>query len=186
MNMTFIIVYAIWLLSEVLLNRLLHSNASDKQGADKNSLLIIWLTIAVSMFISIYIAGRFYFPIFANPSYTYTGLVVIVVGILLRFAAIRSLGKFFTVDVTIREGHQLKKDGFYKYLRHPSYFASLISFIGFGISLNNWISLIVITLAIIAAFSYRIKVEEKTLIEQFGSAYIEYKKTTAGLIPFIF
>ncbi|WP_091394853.1 methyltransferase family protein [Flavobacterium noncentrifugens] len=61
------------------------------------------------------------------------------------------------------ENHKLKTDGFYKFLRHPSYFASLVSFVGFGISLNNWIALAIITTAIFTAFAYRIQVEEKVL-----------------------
>jgi protein-S-isoprenylcysteine O-methyltransferase Ste14 len=62
----------------------------------------------------------------------------------------------------------------------------LLSFIGFGIALNNWISLILVTSAITAAFIMRIRIEEKTLIEQFGTEYIEYKKETYALIPFLY
>jgi len=47
-------------------------------------------------------------------------------------------------------------------------FSSLLSFIGFGISLNNWFSLITIASLVTIAFLYRIKIEEKTLIEQIG------------------
>jgi isoprenylcysteine carboxyl methyltransferase (ICMT) family protein YpbQ len=39
---------------------------------------------------------------------------------ILRLAIIATLGQFFTVEVTIKQNHKLKKDGFYKYLRHPS------------------------------------------------------------------
>ena len=128
---------------------------------------------------------RYYFPIYSDSSFRYLGLIVIVIGIILRFSAVVSLGKFFTVDVTIREDHKLKTDGVYKFLRHPSYFASLISFIGFGISINSWIGLILIVVAVLTVFIYRIKIEEKILIEQFGAEYLEYKKTTKGIIPFV-
>lgn len=185
MNNLFTITYSIWLLSEILLNRLLRSNNTDKQKTDRNSLSIIWLTIIVSISLSIYVSYEVTVPIFANPYYAYIGILIIIAGILLRFTAIISLGKFFTVDVTIRQGHTLKKDGLYKYFRHPSYFASLLSFVGFGISLNNWISLIIITAAIVVAFSIRVRVEEKVLIEQFGEEYLTYKKHTSGFMPFI-
>ncbi len=185
MNAVFAITYTVWLLSELLLNRLLRSKGNDKKGADRNSLSVIWFTIIVSISLSIYISIALHFPIFSDPFYAYIGIGLIISGIILRFAVIKSLGRFFTVDVTIREGHTLKKDGFYKYFRHPSYFASLLSFTGFGISLNNWLCLIIIVTAIVIAFSIRIKVEEKALVEQFGSAYAEYKKTTSGFIPFI-
>jgi protein-S-isoprenylcysteine O-methyltransferase Ste14 len=186
MSLLFIIIYSVWLVSEVLLNRLVRAKKTDKQDADKGSLTFIWLTIAVSITAAVFVSVWHYIPISGNQNITYAGLAVIVAGIALRLAVIATLGRFFTVDVTIKQGHQLKKNGFYKYLRHPSYFASLVSFIGFGISLNNWVSLAIVTISILVAFIKRIKVEEKALIEQFGEEYLRYKKTTSGLIPFIY
>ncbi|MEO8852326.1 MAG: isoprenylcysteine carboxylmethyltransferase family protein [Ginsengibacter sp.] len=81
--------------------------------------------------IAFYISMAYYDPLFSNPAFRYVGIAIIILGIILRLIAVASLGKFFTVDVTIRQNHRLKKDGIYKYLRHPSYFASLLSFIGF-------------------------------------------------------
>lgn len=116
----------------------------------------------------------------------YIGLGIIISGMVFRFFAIRSLGRLFTVDVTIREDHKLKKNGLYRVIRHPSYFGSLLSFTGFGISLNNWISLIILICFISAAFLYRIKIEEKALTDHFGAEYLEYKKNTFCLIPWIY
>ncbi len=186
MSLLFIIIYSAWLLSEIILNRLLRSGAADKKNADRGSLSLIWITIFISIPLAVFISMRYYFPISFNPTISYAGLALILTGILLRIAIVKSLGKYFTVDVTIRSDHRLKKDGFYNYLRHPSYFASLLSFIGFGLSLNNWVSLLLITIAILVVFIVRIKIEEKALIEQFGSEYIEYKKQTRRLIPFIY
>jgi protein-S-isoprenylcysteine O-methyltransferase Ste14 len=186
MTLTFVFTYGVWVLSEILYNRLLHSKDADKQNADSGSMSVIWITIIICTTLAVFISIKYAFPIFLNPIGLYAGIALIFVGIILRFAIIRSLGKFFTVDVTIRENHKLKTDGFYKYLRHPSYFASLLSFIGFGLTLNNWISLALIASAILTVFVIRIKVEEKVLIEQFGSEYTEYKNATSGLIPFIY
>ncbi len=186
MSILFITIYVVWLLTEILLNRFLHSKTTDRKNADKNSLMLIWVTIIATITIAVFISIKFYLPIFSNPVFKYAGLAIIVVGILLRLIAVASLGRFFTVDVTIKQGHKLKKDGVYKYVRHPSYSASLLSFIGFGISLNNWLSLLITIVAILTVFIFRIKIEEKILIEQFGAEYLEYKKTTSGIIPFIY
>ena len=99
---------------------------------------------------------------------------------------IRSMGRFFTVDVTIREGHQLKTDGFFRYVRHPSYLASLVTFFGFGLSLNNWFSLAVVFVPVFIAFLIRIKVEEKVLVKQFGAEYLDYSNKTQRIIPFVY
>jgi protein-S-isoprenylcysteine O-methyltransferase Ste14 len=180
------IIYAIWLLSEILLNRLLRAKGSDRAGADKNSLGLIWLTIAVAITLSIMFTIWCPMPVANCPAIIHGGLLLIVLGVVLRLAVIRSLGRFFTVDVTIREGHRLKTDGIYRYLRHPSYAASLLSFIGFGLSLNNWWSLLLVTLSVFCAFLVRIRVEEQVLIGQFGQAYVAYRKKTKALVPFLF
>ena len=112
--------------------------------------------------------------------------MLILTGMVMRLVAVKQLGKFFTVDVTIRKGHQLMKNGVYKYIRHPSYTGSLLSFIGYGISLNNYVALATVLIPVVGSFIYRINIEEKALTEQFGQHYSDYKTTTKRLIPFIY
>jgi protein-S-isoprenylcysteine O-methyltransferase Ste14 len=61
-----------------------------------------------------------------------------------------------------------------------------LSFLGYGLSLNDWISLFVIVLPITLAFLYRIRIEEKLLVQQFGEDYSGYMKKTYRLIPGIY
>lgn len=180
------IIYFIWFLSEVMLNRLLRSKKTDQQNEDKGSLTLIWIVIFVSIFSAIFMAKSISLPIMDSAMIVYIGLALIIVGVVLRIMIIRTLGQFFTVDVTIKQDHKLKKDGFYNYIRHPSYSASLITVIGFGISLNNYASLVLVTVLITIAFLIRINVEEKLLTAHFGDEYVDYKKNTKKLIPFIY
>jgi len=186
MKTIFLIIYLVWFIVEFMINRLNRSKQQDQQNKDKYSLLLIWIAIFVTIFSSIHVSSNYRFPILDNIYIGYIGLIIIIIGIFFRVIIIKSLGEYFTVDVTIKSNHKLKKDGFYKFLRHPLYFVSLITFIGFGISLNNWISLIITFILITSTFIYRIKVEEKALIQQFENEYLEYKKSTKGLIPFVY
>ena len=186
MTILFVAIYITWFLSEFLINRLFHSTGSDKAGKDKSSLSFLWITIAVAMTIAGFVQGNVYAPISSNQNIRYAGLALIVIGIVCRALVIKSLGKFFTVDVTIRKDHSLKTDGIYKILRHPSYSFSLLSFFGFGLSVNNWISLLIAFVPVFIAFTMRIKIEEAALTENFGDEYLQYKKHTSALIPFIF
>ena len=180
------IIYFIWFLSEVILNRVLRSKKTDRQNEDKGSLTLIWIVIFVSIFSAFFTAKSISLPIMDSVVIVYIGLALIIIGIVLRIMISRTLGQFFTVDVTIKQDHKLKKDGFYTYIRHPSYAASLITVIGFGISLNNYGSLVLVTVLIAIAFLIRIKVEEKLLMVHFGDKYVDYKKNTKRLIPFIY
>jgi protein-S-isoprenylcysteine O-methyltransferase Ste14 len=182
----FWIVWITWLVSEILLNRLMRSGANDKKGQDKGSIVFIWILIVLSISSGIILAVKTRAPIGDRVVIPYIGLVTIIAGMVLRLVAVRTLGRFFTVDVTIRQEHHVIRSGVYSMLRHPSYSGTLLSFIGLGLSLNNWLSLITVTMIMAVALLYRISIEERILEDQFGADYLEYKKKTYRLIPWIY
>ena len=186
MSLAFTITYIIWALSEFLIGSVLRSKTNDQNNLDKNSLKVIWVGILVGIFLALFIASRYNFPISDYSNLEFVGISLIIIGIIFRLIIIKSLGKSFTSNVSITQNQKLKTNGFYHFLRHPSYTASLLSFIGFGISLNNWVSLIIIIAFVSIVFINRIKVEEKVLIGFFGKEYLDYKKSTKALIPFIY
>jgi protein-S-isoprenylcysteine O-methyltransferase Ste14 len=182
----FVIIWSIWFISEILLNRLYRSKNNDKPNLDMGSLRIIWITIGLANSLGILSAVFIDLPISDYFLIPFIGLFIIAGGIILRFISVLSLGKFFTVDVTILKDHKIKKDGMYRLIRHPSYTGSLISFLGFGLSLSNLISLFIIIIPVFFAMIHRIKIEEKLLVDQFGIEYIDYMKKTYRLIPWIY
>jgi protein-S-isoprenylcysteine O-methyltransferase Ste14 len=182
----FIIIWSLWFISEIFLNRFLRSGNRDKKDQDKGTISMIWITVILAVSFGIIADIFFHVPIGNLLIIPYSGLILIVLGMVLRFISVLSLGRLFTVDVTIRDHHKIKKGGVYRLIRHPSYSGSLLSFIGFGISLNNWISLIIITTLVTIAMLYRIKIEERLLMDQFGFEYLDYTKKTYRLIPWIY
>jgi protein-S-isoprenylcysteine O-methyltransferase Ste14 len=182
----FYTVYGLWISSEVLLNRLMRSGSADKKKTDNHTEIYLWLTIVGSTMACVFLSKQFPMPIISSIYFNYFGLAVIVIGMLIRLMAIKQLGRFFTVDVTIRKDHQLMQSGFYKYLRHPSYTGSILSFIGFGLSWNNWLGLVVVFVPIVLVFIYRINIEEKVLTQQFGPLYSDYMSRSKRLLPFVY
>ncbi len=183
---SFFLTYVLWISSEIFLNRFVRSGKTDMKAVDKNSELYLWLTILVSVTTGVMIASMYPFPIFSNAHFALIGIFIIILGVIIRFVAIKQLGRFFTVDVTIRQDHQLVQNGFYKFLRHPSYSGSLLSFVGFGFSLNNWASLAIVFLPTFFTFLYRMNIEEDVLTEQFGQHYKDYMRNTKRILPFIY
>ena len=182
----FYTIFLLWILSEVYLNRSARSAQKNRASQDANTEWLLWITIVVSMTSGIFISGKFSFPITSDEITGAAGITLVISGIILRFIAIRQLGKNFTVDVSTQEDQELKQDGFYRYLRHPSYSASLLSFGGFGLFLNNWISLIIVIVLPFLAFKRRINVEEEVLLKQFGKQYSDYISKTRRIIPFLY
>ena len=138
------IVSLAWIISEIVLARLKHSGSTNTK-LDKSSLRLLWTTIILCIvfgnLLSIYRMGAI-----STGSYyvSISGLVLIVAGLVVRWTAILTLRKYFTVDVSIVSNHRLVSTGVYKFVRHPAYTGSLLSFLGLGLVFSNWLSLFVI------------------------------------------
>jgi protein-S-isoprenylcysteine O-methyltransferase Ste14 len=172
-----------WVVSEIVLARTKRSKVTDTKR-ERTSLVILWTTIAISVTAGVMMGMQDtgHFSTHSTAIAT-TGITMIALGLVLRWIAIFSLGRLFTVDVAITQGHQLVRAGIYKVLRHPSYAGSLLSFLGLGLAFSNYLSVVTIFVPICVAFLYRIHVEEKTLVATFGDEYLNYRASTKGLVP---
>lgn len=182
----FVSTYLLWIGSEIYLNRFARSGNIQKEKKDQGSEWILWITAFIAVTLGSLIAIYWDFAIFHDFRWAQLGLCLMIFGIVFRFTAIRQLGKFFTVDVILHADHQLIQTGLYKKLRHPSYTGIMISLLGFGISLNNYLSLFIVVSLFFIALQNRINIEEKALIQKFKVQYEHYSKTTWKLIPFVF
>jgi protein-S-isoprenylcysteine O-methyltransferase Ste14 len=61
----------------------------------------------------------------------------------------------------------------------------MMMFVGIGLALGNWASLALVTIAAIGAYSYRVAVEERALVEAIGDPYRAYMKERKRFIPYI-
>ncbi|KAH7928311.1 hypothetical protein BV22DRAFT_1044696 [Leucogyrophana mollusca] len=61
---------------------------------------------------------------------------------LLRWLCYRTLGRFFTFQLSVRRGHALVTSGPYSVVRHPSYTGMVMAYIGLGVlhgSRGSWL-----------------------------------------------
>jgi protein-S-isoprenylcysteine O-methyltransferase len=185
-NVILPIVGLFWMGSELLLIVFCRV-ASAKDNRDAGS--IVWLNAVI--YGSIILAVLVSFTSIglvrnARPALAWVGLVLISIGLVIRWLAIITLRRFFTVQVVIQDDHQISRNGIYRIVRHPSYLGSLVSFLGLATALSNWLSFAIIILPITSAFLARIKIEERALSDAFGQAYREYCKSTWKLLPLIY
>jgi protein-S-isoprenylcysteine O-methyltransferase Ste14 len=111
------------------------------------------------------------------------GVVVIMLGIVLRQWSVSTLGAFFTVQVQVREGQTVVDTGPYRFVRHPSYTAIITSFAGIGVALENWLSLLALLIIPTIGLVVRIRVEERALLAALGEPYRQFSQSRARLIP---
>lgn len=114
------------------------------------------------------------------------GVALLCIGILIRHISIRTLGRFFTAHLRVDEGRQLVQVGIYRHLRHPSYFGMIFSFLGLPLSFCSLYGLLYMALLGIPSLLFRINLEERFLVEEFGEKYVEYRKRSYKFIPFVY
>ena len=178
---------AIWLIPE-LISSLTQNTVSGAQTRDRASRFVLLLSIFVVIFLGI--RAAFNASQFAIPGDRMLifdiGIFLILAGAAFRWYSIWVLGKFFTRVVSIQAGQTVVEKGPYRFIRHPSYSGAMLSFLGFGLALTNWLSLALIILGTVIGYGYRVSVEEKALVEGLGQPYRDYMQHTKRFIPFVF
>lgn len=176
-----------WIALEVLLAIVTRTRRGHGTVTDRGSLPLLWLAIGASFTAALWV-GRV-MPRNLLVHAVWLGplcLGILVFGFALRFTAIGMLGRAFSVNVAIREKQNLKQDGLYAWMRHPSYTGMVLMFFAVGLAERNWISLLILVIVPNTALFYRIHVEEAALRSAFGDEYVEYSQRVKRLLPGIY
>jgi protein-S-isoprenylcysteine O-methyltransferase Ste14 len=171
---------------EVFMNFRQRAKSSLTTSADKGSLWILYSLITFGYALSFSIGATKIGRIYNWNTFFVIGMVLVVVGLMIRVHSILTLKQFFTYSVGKVENHKIIETGLYKFIRHPGYLGQLLIFAGISISLSNWLSVLLMMIPITIGYTYRIKVEESFLMEQMGESYLNYQKRTKRIIPLIY
>ena len=177
---------AIYGLSELYLavTRRSHTQAVSH---GRRSLVLLWTVIVISLWLGIQMMWLSPSTAVPFPAGLYIfGFILFLAGLALRWYSIGYLGRYFTVDVSISTAHKLIDSGPYRYIRHPSYTGALLAFVGLGFCFGNWLTVFFLTVPIVAAFLWRINIEERALIDALGQDYRSYIQRTKRLIPWVY
>jgi protein-S-isoprenylcysteine O-methyltransferase len=173
-------------LSEVALALIKRSRYRAARSEDRGSMRLLWLSIVLGegvAFAAQWVpATRIPLP---RPILNAVALALLLIGIGIRWAAILTLGKLFTVDVAIHSDHAVVQTGLYRFVRHPSYTGLLIAFLGFGVFFGNWLSIVGMLVPITLGVLHRVAREEQALLHSLGPAYESYCARTRRFIPWL-
>ncbi|RDB24809.1 Protein-S-isoprenylcysteine O-methyltransferase B [Hypsizygus marmoreus] len=134
------------------------------------------------------------------------GMILVIAGCLLRIQCFRTMGRFFTFQVSLRDNHQLVTKGPYSVVRHPGYTGVLGMYIGVVLwygSRGSWVresglletvlgkafvgSFASIIMGSMMALTQRTWEEDKLLRNAFGEKWDEWaRRVPYRLIPGIF
>ena len=119
----------------------------------------------------------------ARSALLVVGLAIAWVGILVRFSAKKTLGRFFVAALVVQDGHRVVTRGPYAVVRHPGYAGMMLVLLGLALASAN-VATIVILVAVPLVIILRAIPSEEALLEQaLGREYTRYSTRTARLIP---
>ncbi|TAK57991.1 isoprenylcysteine carboxylmethyltransferase family protein, partial [Patescibacteria group bacterium] len=112
------------------------------------------------------------------------GVALVFLGFLIAIWARSYLGRNWNSSPKIKHDHELVTSGPYHLVRHPIYTGILLMLLGSAITFGNLWTIAFIFYCIF--YIYKLKVEEVLMESQFQGEYLEYKKRTKMLIPYVF
>jgi protein-S-isoprenylcysteine O-methyltransferase Ste14 len=176
--------YAFWIAGEVVIAIGTRRRAGSANVQDRGTQILLWVIIVLSLTLSGFLrallpAGFRWHIHWLNL----LSVVLFVLGLSVRIAAILTLGHSFTANVVTRPDQKLNRSGLYRIVRHPSYLGMEIILMAIGLHSGGWLTMITAFVPPTLAVLYRIRVEEAALMGAFGNEYEAYRQATKRLIP---
>ena len=180
-------VSVIWIAFEIWLMLRDHIHGRGKTTNDRGTRYLNLISIAVGITGAAVLNGfsRFFFPGGRSELVFAIGLCIMLSGLGLRIWAVLTLGASFRTTIETYANQVVIRKGPYRLIRHPSYSGLILMCCGYGIALQNWLSLAVAVLLPLSALLYRIHIEEAALVSSMGADYSEYRRHTKKLIPWL-
>jgi protein-S-isoprenylcysteine O-methyltransferase len=148
--------------------------------------LSFWL-ILPGMIVSFFISPVefLYMPVLIPRTLVYqiAGLALVGISSALFIWARRSTRGNYSGHLMTTASQKLVRSGPYRFVRHPAYASYLLMSLGVALGYSSLIGIGSVLILLLPAMIYRIQVEEKLLVEQFGQCYLDYAVHTARLIP---
>lgn len=115
-------------------------------------------------------------------SIAWAGAALTLVGVLFAIWARFTIGKEWSAEVQIKQGHQLIRNGPYAHIRHPIYTGILLALCGTAVAIGEYRAILGAALFLIG-FLRKAKKEERLLAGEFGAAFEEHRRRTGFFLP---
>lgn len=177
------------LFSELIIFITTYQKNSDSKKRDKGTKWVLIGCYAVCIYlstimVSIYVPGTIRGMVFPHWV-SWIGIGMIIAGVTIRVIAVATLKSAFTVTVQTTDSQKLITTGIYHIVRNPAYTGSILSLLGVAVSFRSLIAIPCVLILCILCYCMRIHTEEIALQNQFGNEFMNYKKTSWRLVPYV-
>ena len=129
-------------------------------------------------------------PIFLMPAnylaqwaIALAAVVIAFASVLFAVAAIRTLGKQWSLVARVVEGHLLVQSGPYRIVRHPIYLAMMGLLVATGIAFGTLLGIGLAVGSYLWGTWLRVRFEERLLLAKFGDNYARYAQEVPAILP---
>jgi protein-S-isoprenylcysteine O-methyltransferase Ste14 len=151
-----------------------------------------WLRHKVPMVVAFFLMGLPRLPggflsgrILAwHPANFWIGTMLVLVGLWLATYCRRFLKGNWSIDVQVKQSHELIRSGPYRWVRHPIYTGLLLALLGSALTIGQWRGLVAFMIACVTLWAQS-RVEERYMTETFGDRYRKYQHEVPALVPFM-
>ncbi len=161
-------------------------SATNRGGSrvDRGSIVAVVVALVAGVLAAIWCAGNVPATAISLQWTAFViGLVMMWLGVALRQWAVWTLGRFFTVVVRVAANQTVVETGPYRWVRHPSYTGLLLTLVGLGAALGNWLSVLALATLPTVGLVIRIRVEEREILAGLGEPYRKYAEGRRRLLP---
>ncbi|MEI6085615.1 MAG: isoprenylcysteine carboxylmethyltransferase family protein [Verrucomicrobiota bacterium] len=157
------------------------------QRAERGDRKMAWSFAALQIFyVAVFVATAVEYYGWPRPIHLWVtglGLGLTVVALVVRLTAIRTLGKFWSLDLEIRPQHQLMTEGIYRHVRHPAYSSIMLEMVAVPLVANAYGTLLLAVGIYVPLLLWRWRVEEMEMIKKFGDRYVQYRREVPAFVP---
>lgn len=146
----------------------------------RNAMLALAGALIYARWFSIGPLGRRFVP--ASPDLRLVGIALTAAGLALAFWARYHLGRNWSSQITLKEGHTLVCSGPYRYLRHPIYSGILLALAGTALTVDLYRASLGVALAWLALL-WKASKEDAWLSHAFGDEFERQRQRTGRLLP---
>jgi len=175
------LIYLVWYMVEVMNLFTISRSGDARQGRERRSFFVVGSTVLLSFLVAYAFRGV---RVGVVPdSMRHVGLMIMVIGIVLREWSLIMHGQLLQPAAPTQSGHAGFARGPYRWIRYPSYTGGLLAIVGYTLGFGTLIGAIVVAFIGVFVYAYRIQIEEQLLLTNFGATYREYQQQTWKLFP---
>jgi protein-S-isoprenylcysteine O-methyltransferase Ste14 len=184
------VVYSTGLIVSLLVNRRKFWESASKeevQREERNDRSFWLITIGMSAVFFVSPVEYLYFRLITVGGQwpPFFGLGLVITGTWLFVWARRTLKHAYSGHLEVKEKQPLVQTGPYRIICHPAYASFLLMGLGLAIGYISLLGFLAYIILLIPGMIFRIRVEERLLMDSFGEEYRSYRSKTSRILPFI-